>query len=151
MSADTVETPAGFKPLPSAMGFTRENGPLLYKREGERFWLGFRVEPRHCNPMNICHGGMLATFADMLLPVTAIYTVAALRHHFLPTISLQLDYLGPTPLGAWVQGEAQVLRHTRSLVFMQGLVSADGAPVLRASGVFKIGPTAPAGTHAEAG
>ena len=28
----------------------------------------------------------------------------------------------------------------RSLVFMQGVVSADGQPVARASGIFKIGP-----------
>jgi acyl-coenzyme A thioesterase PaaI-like protein len=38
-----------------------------------------------------------------------------------------------------VQGEAQVLRATRSLLFMQGLVTADGVLVARASGIFKIG------------
>ena len=59
---------------------------------------------------------------------------------FLPTVSLQLDYLAPSPLGAWVQGEGQVLRVTRSMVFVQGLVSADGVPAVRCSGVFKIGP-----------
>ena len=37
-------------------------------------------------------------------------------------------------------GQGQLLRSTRSLVFMQGLVTADGEPVARASGVFKIGP-----------
>jgi acyl-coenzyme A thioesterase PaaI-like protein len=51
-----------------------------------------------------------------------------------------VDYLATSPLGAWVQGEAQLLRATRSMVFMQGLVSADGQPVARTSGVFKIGP-----------
>jgi hypothetical protein len=29
---------------------------------------------------------------------------------------------------------------TRSLVFMQGLVHADGVAVARVSGIFKIGP-----------
>jgi hypothetical protein len=33
-----------------------------------------------------------------------------------------------------------MLRTTRSMVFMQGLVSADGEAVARVSGVFKIGP-----------
>jgi hypothetical protein len=32
-----------------------------------------------------------------------------------------------------------VLRTTRSLVFAQGLVTADGQTVARVSGVFKIG------------
>jgi acyl-coenzyme A thioesterase PaaI-like protein len=62
---------------------------------------------------------------------------------FLPTISLQIDYLAPAPLGAWVEGEAEPLRITRSLVFAQGLVTADGVPCARVSGVFKIGPVAP--------
>ena len=43
------------------------------------------------------------------------------------------------PLGAWVQGEAQVLRVTRNLAFLQGMVSADDVPAMRISGIFKIG------------
>ena len=62
------------------------------------------------------------------------------ERRFLPTISLQIDYLATVPLGAWVQGEGQVLRTTRSLVFAQGLVQADGKLVARVSGIFKIGP-----------
>ena len=102
--------------------------------------MGFRVEPRHCNPMNICHGGMMATFCDMLLPMSAHLQAKELAGRFLPTISLQVDYLAPSPLGSWVQGEGQVLRVTRSLVFMQGLVTADGQNVARVSGTFKLGP-----------
>jgi acyl-coenzyme A thioesterase PaaI-like protein len=55
-------------------------------------------------------------------------------------VSLQVDYLAPSHQGAWVEGEAQVLRTTSTLAFIQGLVTADGEPVARASGVFKIGP-----------
>jgi uncharacterized protein (TIGR00369 family) len=121
-------------------GFVAVNGPLyLRKLDGGGVQLGFRVEPRHCNPMGILHGGMMATFCDMLLPISAHYLSPALARRFLPTIQLQVDYLGASPLGAWVQGEAQLLRHTRSLVFMQGLASADGDTVARVSGIFKIG------------
>ena len=63
-----------------------------------------------------------------------------MAHRFLPTINLQIDYLAASPLGAWVQGEARLLRATRSLVFMQGLVQADGVPVARVGGIFEIGP-----------
>ena len=76
--------------------------------------------------MGICHGGMIATFCDMLLPISAHYLSAELERRFLPTINLQVDYLAASKLGAWVQGEAQLLRATRSMVFMQGVVSADG-------------------------
>jgi uncharacterized protein (TIGR00369 family) len=135
-----TDVPAGFRPLPMPGEFMRVNGPLYLLHEGERVRCGFRVESRHTNPMGICHGGMMASFCDMLLPITAFRICEAVKGRFLPTINLQIDYLAPAPLGAWVEGEAQVLRTTRSLVFMQGLVSADGATAARVSGIFKIGP-----------
>ena len=136
----TADIPPGFVPLPIGGEFTALNGPLYLHHEGERVQLGFRVEARHCNPMHICHGGMLATFVDMLLPVTAHRKSSGVGMRFLPTINLQIDYLAPAPLGAWVQGEGQVLRVTRSMVFVQCLAAADGTPAVRASGIFKIGP-----------
>ena len=69
--------------------------------------------------------------------------VLARKPRSLPTESLQIDYLAPAPLGSWVKGETEVLRVTRSLVFAQGLVSADGEPVARASAIMKIGPAFP--------
>lgn len=137
MSASAV--PGGFTELRLGGDFVKANGPLFECFEGGAYRLGFRVEKRHCNTMRICHGGMMATFCDMLLPIIAIHRVGSLGERFLPTVSLDIDYLAPAPLGSWVQGEAQVLRTTRSLVFAQGLVTADGEPVVRVSGVFKIG------------
>lgn len=144
MSGDAVSIPAGFSRWPDRPGFIAQVGPLYQCRDGGRLQLGFRVESRHCNPLGICHGGMMATFGDMLLPIGAHALVEAVRNRFLPTISLQLDYLAPAPLGAWVQGEAQVLRTTRTMVFAQGLVTADDVPVARVSGILKIGQPFPA-------
>lgn len=132
--------PPGFKRFPAERGFIGAIGPLWVRREDELFQLGFRVEARHCNPMGVCHGGMLATFADMLLSIGAICLVGELHRRFLPTVSLQVDYIASARLGDWVEGEVQVLRTTRSLVFAQGLVSSNRVMALRCSGVFKIGP-----------
>ena len=143
MSASPTSPPAvpeGFRARNFGGGFIGVNGPLYARRTEAGFQLGFRVEERHCNPMRICHGGMMATFCDMLLPISAHVMSKELADRFLPTINLQIDYLAASPLGAWVQGEAQLLRATRSLVFMQGLVQADGVNVARVSGIFKIGP-----------
>lgn len=135
-----ADIPSGFAPLRLGGGFMALNGPLYLRHEGDEVLLGFRVEKRHCNPLANCHGGMLASFADMLLPVSVHRKRPDIGMRFLPTINLQLDYLAPSPLGAWVQGEAQVLRATRSLVFVQGLITADGELAVRMSGIFKIGP-----------
>jgi uncharacterized protein (TIGR00369 family) len=132
--------PEGFMARRFGDGFIVVNGPLYSRPIDGGLQLGFRVEKRHCNPMGICHGGMMATFCDMLLPISAHALSTEVAGRFLPTVSLQVDFLAASPLGAWVQGEAQLLRATRSLVFMQGLVQADGVNVARVSGVFRIGP-----------
>ena len=134
------EPPAGFAPLAIGGNFMAHNGPLYVRTVDGRAQLGFRVQERHTNPLNNCHGGMLASFGDMLLPVCIHRQSAEVGLRFLPTISLQIDYLAPAPLGAWVQGEADVLRVTRTLVFAQGVARIDGNAVLRVSGTFKIGP-----------
>jgi uncharacterized protein (TIGR00369 family) len=139
IDAVAVAVPGGFAPLPIGGEFMAVNGPLYVRLVEGRAQLGFRVLARHTNPMNNCHGGMLASFGDMLLPVCIHRQSAEVGLRFLPTISLQIDYLAPAPLGAWVQGEADVLRVTRTMVFAQGVAQADGAPVMRVSGIFKIG------------
>ena len=130
--------PEGFQPVKIGGPFIFHNGPLYAKWSGQRLLLGFRVEERHSNPLKVCHGGMLATFADMLIPCAAMYQ-GDMERRFLPTISLQIDYMGAAALGAWVQGEADVLRTTRNMLFGQGLVTADGQAALRVSGIFKMG------------
>jgi uncharacterized protein (TIGR00369 family) len=141
MSADAAlaAVPEGFVPVHPGGEFMAVNGPLYMRTLDGVFQLGFRVEARHTNPMRICHGGMMASFCDMLLPLVA-HRHPEIGLRFVPTINLQLDYLATAGLGAWVQGEGQVLRTTRTLFFAQGLVHADGKPVARVSGIFKIGP-----------
>lgn len=132
--------PPGFVPEPMGGPFIAANGPFYVCHRGAEVRLGFRVEERHCNPKQVCHGGMLASFCDMLLPVSVHRKSAEVGLRFLPTVSLQVDYMAPVPLGAWVEGEAEVLKVTRAMVFAQGLVRADGVAAVRCSGVFKIGP-----------
>lgn len=133
----STQIPAGFAPFKLSFGFLEANGPLYGKWENERLLLGFRVELRHCNPGRVAHGGMLATFADMLLPIASRFQ-SKTDMGFLPTVNLSCDFLAPAPLDAWVEGRADPLRITKNLLFAQGLVTADGEPVLRANGIFKI-------------
>lgn len=139
-AASPPAIPEHFRPARLGGDFVAFNGPLYGRWTDEKVLLGFRVEQRHCNPVGMCHGGMLATLADMLVPCAAMYQAKMEERRFLPTVSLQIDYMGVALLGTWVQGEAQILRVTRNLVFGQGLVSADGEPALRVSGIYKMGP-----------
>ncbi len=130
--------PTGFVATDVGSGFSSRNARFYGQWSNQRLLLGFRVGEQHTNLGGVLHGGMLATFADTLLPYCAMYQALGGRR-FLPTISLQIDYLAPAAIGAWVQGDAEVLRMTRNMVFMQGMITADEAPIARVSGIFKLG------------
>jgi uncharacterized protein (TIGR00369 family) len=133
-----VPAPDGFTPLRLSQpgSFVEVIGPLFGKREGNKLVMGFRVELRHCNPASVCHGGMMLALADMLIGPGAEFEVQTGK--FLPTISISADFLAPAPLGAWVEGRAEALKTTGNFLFAQCLVTADGSPALRASGIMKL-------------
>ena len=136
------DPPVGFELVQLGGAFATHNGPLYARWHNERLQLGFRVGPQHVNPGQNCHGGMLGMFVDILISSAAQYQ-SDITRQFLPTITLQMDFLASAPLGSWVQGQADILRVTRNLIFSQGLVHADERPALRASGIFKRGPLLP--------
>ena len=61
-----LDVPSGFRLLAIGGDYMAVNGPLYVRMVDDRAQLGFRVEKRHTNPLNNCHGGMLASFGDML-------------------------------------------------------------------------------------
>ena len=132
------QIPSGFVLAAAGSGFASRNATFYGQWANERLLLGFRVAEQHTNLGGVLHGGMLATFADTLLPYAAMYQALGGRR-FLPTISLQIDYLAPAAIGAWVQGSADVLRMTRNMIFMQAILTADDVPIARVSGIFKLG------------
>jgi uncharacterized protein (TIGR00369 family) len=95
------------------------------------------VLKKHLNPIGLCHGGMLATFCDVLMPMAVSYETE-MDTGLLPTISLSLDYLAPTPGGAWVEGRTELLRKGSRIVFAQLILTADGKPTVRANGVYSV-------------
>lgn len=135
-SAREHTIPKGFEPLPPRSPFSAANGPFYIKEPmpaGEAV-LAFRVLEKHLNSARIVHGGMLATFADMLL---ASAIELALGHSGF-TARLVSDYAGPARLGEWVEGRARMTRATKSLAFVEGKLSVGPRLVLDASAVFAL-------------
>jgi uncharacterized protein (TIGR00369 family) len=133
-----MQVPAGFVKLTLQSSLYLEtNGPFYIKRDAEDIWLGMRIEKRHCNSAGYAHGGMLMTFADLLL--TAGSNARTELSRFLPTLNATCDFLGSALDGDWIHGRIEVLRQTRNYVFSQVLVTTlEGAPVFRASGTLLI-------------
>lgn len=132
----TKSIPEGFIEFPGTMGFIETTGGLMIKQLESDAYLGLRIEAKHCNPANICHGGMLMTFADMQLGVGA-QALTGVRK-FLPTVQMSCDFVSPAPSGAWLEGRTQVVKQTRSLIFATCLLTADDKTVFSGSGIMKI-------------
>jgi uncharacterized protein (TIGR00369 family) len=141
MAADESNAPAGFEHREMAGRFGNHSARFYAKWEHERLVLGFRISDRHVNVDGICHGGMLATFADTLLGCGTMYQALGGRHN-LATVSLQIEFMTAARIGQWVQGSVDVLKRTRSMAFVRGLVEVDGDPAMSLSAVFKIGAPA---------
>jgi uncharacterized protein (TIGR00369 family) len=139
-----MNIPIDFRPISmKANPFLENNGPLFGRMADNRFTLGFRVEERHCNPGKTCHGGMLATLADMTLLI-GCNLQGGIRQYLL-TLTLTTDYLGPAHVGDWIEGRCEMLRASKNLVFAQGLLQVEDRIVARLNGIFK--PTGEPNSH----
>jgi uncharacterized protein (TIGR00369 family) len=127
--------PAGFKPLRHIDPATGQLG-LFQRSEKGHLTIGLQVEPHHCNGLGHCHGGVLATLADLQLGAN----VFRMLGYGGPTISLTLDYLEGVPMGQWVEGRTELLKQGERVAFMQCVLTVAGRPVVRASGTFRLYP-----------
>jgi acyl-coenzyme A thioesterase PaaI-like protein len=59
--------PEGYRRIERLSPFNALVGPLYERREGEAVSIGLLIEPKHSNSRGICHGGVLATLADLAL------------------------------------------------------------------------------------
>jgi acyl-coenzyme A thioesterase PaaI-like protein len=128
------DLPIGFAVLPLGRGFAEAFGPIYVNRA--RRARVFRVARFHLNPVNVCNGGALATFADMQIAAVIAAGPGTSEGHQ-PTISLSIDYLATAPLGSWVEAEVTLIKTTRTLIFTQALISANGAIVARSNAIYR--------------
>ena len=110
-------------------------GPLYGRMDGEKFVLGVRIEPRHCNPGGTCHGGMIMTLSDMLLLLGS--NIEGQVNRYFTTVNVTCDFIAPAKVGAWIEGRMQVLRVANSLVFSQGLFTVGQTVIARCNGILK--------------
>jgi acyl-coenzyme A thioesterase PaaI-like protein len=89
-----------------------------------------------CNPAGGLHGGMMMTIADLVGGMGA-GTLAGIRK-FLPTVSMTFDFVAPARVGDWVEGRAELVRVTRSLLFSSIYLTVGETKILRASSICKI-------------
>jgi len=125
--------PEGYVPIQSNSAFGWENGPIFHKSDPDRYLRGFRVAERHINAGGVCHGGMVMTFADVLLASAALKLVDPP----MVTVRMTTDFIGPAYLGDWVEGEASAELMDDNLIAVRGDIRVGDRAVAAISGLFK--------------
>jgi len=125
---------AGWK-LWSSDPYELLSGPFYCRHDAEgRATCAFKAEPKHMNGGGFMHGGCLMTFADYTLFTIAGETIAGVPS---VTASLNSEFIDGVREGEIVEGSGEVVRAGRSMVFVRGLLSSGGRPVLTFSGIIK--------------
>ena len=132
-----ITAPPGFKRLrliPEG-NFADVNGPLWRRIEDGKLIVGFRVEWRHCNPTGMCHGGMLMTFADQAFGELVLDSV---KRRLCATVQLNTHFIAAVQIGDLVEARGEIVRGTRSLVFIRGLLTVGERTVASIDGIWKV-------------
>ena len=117
-------------------GFMKHLGGLDLKKINETHY-EFIVEVKeiHLNTGKIAHGGFLSTIADTGMG-TAAHRVAGDRRCV--TINLDVKFISAGQLGDKLKGKVEILKKTKTLVFINCKIFNDKEIVVSASGTWKI-------------
>jgi acyl-coenzyme A thioesterase PaaI-like protein len=96
---------------------------------------GFVAEVRHVNLLGVVQGGMLMTFADRAMGLAAW---RAANDQPSTTVQFNMNFIAAAKIGSFVEIAPRVVRATRSLIFMEGVLSADGVELATAQGLWKV-------------
>jgi acyl-coenzyme A thioesterase 13 len=135
MKGTAKRVPAGFRALERLSPFNALVGPLYSrKKRGRELSIGMRIEQKHTNSRGICHGGVLATLADLSLGY-AMHAKTAGKVAFV-TAHLAVDYAGAARVGDWIEAEVEIQRMGARLAFANCYLVAEGRRIVRASAIF---------------
>ncbi len=110
-------------------------GPFHVRRDNRGSVCAFRAERKHMNSGGVMHGGCLMTFADFALFAIAHDEIG--NDNYGLTVAFTSEFLDGPKLGERVEARGEVLRAGGSLVFVRGLVTAEGRTCLNFSGTIK--------------
>ena len=117
-------------------GFMKHLGGLELKQINDtQYEFIVKVKEMHLNTGKIAHGGFLSIIADTGMG-TAAHKIAGDRRCV--TINLDMKFISAGQLGDKLEGNVNILKKTKTLVFINCEISNDKDIVVSASGTWKI-------------
>ena len=125
---------AGWTPRETT-GYMGHIGPVYARREGVAWAYGVQADVQHLNQSGNVHGGMLASLADSAL---GMIVWEAIERQPCVTVQLNAQFVSAAAAGEFIEARAEIVRKTRSLVFIRGQLTVGARVVLAADGIWKI-------------
>lgn len=109
-------------------------GPLLSRREGDRWVYGLELDSRHLNQAGIVHGGTVTALMDH-----ALSTIAWQHADKTPCVTVQLNtsFLRAAKAGQILYARGHVTHSSGSMLFLDGTLYVDEQPVATGQAVMK--------------
>jgi uncharacterized protein (TIGR00369 family) len=126
--------PEGWAKIERLSPFNALVGPLYERRDADSVSIGLAIEEKHTNSRGACHGGVLATLADLALGY-AMLAKSGDKGSFV-TAHLAVDYAGAARAGDWVESKVEIQRVGARLAFANCYLVSGGKPIVRASAIF---------------
>ena len=122
---------------------TRYNGflgPLLVRREGDIARVRMTPLHKHSNLADAVHGGTTLGFIDVAL-FGASRVFGLIEAGTAVTLDLSVQFIGAGKTGVIMEAEVELLRETRRLLFLRGLVTQGDDKVAAFSGTIRKATT----------
>jgi len=117
-------------------GFMQNIGDLSFKKIDEtNYEFNIKVEEKFLNTGKIAHGGFIATIADTGMGNAAHIAAGNKRS---VTVNLDIKYISAGKLGDNLVGKVEVLKRTKTLVFINCKILNSKGIIATASGTWKI-------------
>jgi len=136
MSTPASDIPQGFKPSGFKGIYLSKVGPYFVKPEDGTLKVGLRIDANHINYVDIAHGGVLTTLADVTLSLQVHRAEDPPLN--VTTVSLTSNFLGPAKLGDWLVGEGRIDRIGKKIAYTSGRILCGDKAIMTMSGVFNI-------------
>ena len=101
-------------------GFMQHNGGLFFRKISKNeYEFKTKIKKNHLNAAGITHGGYIASIID-----AGAGTAAHRSANKLPcvTIALDIKFVGITKLGENISGFTKILKRTKTLIFLIGVL-----------------------------
>jgi len=134
LSADNI--PAGFERAKFSSPFLDMAGPYYVRSDEDCIVVGTRIHKGQINHINVAHGGVLGTLADVALSLQ----VHEAERPRLPvaTMNLNTNYLAAAKLDDWVEAYTRIDRISKRTAYCSGQIVCGDSVLMTMTAVFAI-------------